>query len=119
VKVRLYLDEDAMDDDLAQALRTRGVDVITTLEAGMIESPDEEQLRWATAHDRVLYTFNVQDFHRLHATWLSQGGSHAGMILTPQRRYSIGEQMRRILRLINMLSAEDMRGRAEFLSSWG
>ncbi len=39
--IRLYIDEDAMDKDLVQALRARGVDVMTALDAGMIERSDE------------------------------------------------------------------------------
>lgn len=34
--IRLYLDEDSMRQALVQALRARGVDVITALEAGMM-----------------------------------------------------------------------------------
>jgi hypothetical protein len=37
--LRLYFDEDAMDDALAKALRVRGVDVLTAFEAGMIKAP--------------------------------------------------------------------------------
>lgn len=67
----------------------------------------------------MLCSANIQDFYALHTLVLSQGGSHAGIILVQQRRYSIGEQMRRLLRLMNTFSAEDMRDRAEFLSAWG
>lgn len=42
MQARLYIDEDAMDDDLVQALRLHGVDVETALEAGMINRSDEE-----------------------------------------------------------------------------
>ena len=38
--IRLYVKEDAMDKDLVQAIRARGVDVITALDAGMIERAD-------------------------------------------------------------------------------
>jgi hypothetical protein len=31
---------------------------------------------------------------------------------------SVGEQMRRLLRLISSLTAEEMRNRIEFLSAW-
>lgn len=41
--IRLYVEEDAMDKDLVQAIRARGVDVITALDAGMIERADEEE----------------------------------------------------------------------------
>ncbi len=40
------------------------------------------------------------------------------MILAPQQHYSVGEQMRRILRMSGERSPEDMQGRAEFLSRW-
>ena len=79
--IRLYVDEDAMDNDLVQALRARGVDVVTALEVGMIEREDEEHLDHATAQGRVLYSFNVGDFYRLHTTYLAEGKSHAGIIL--------------------------------------
>jgi hypothetical protein len=35
--LRLYFDEDAMDDALATALRIRSVDVLTAFEAGMAD----------------------------------------------------------------------------------
>ena len=34
MQIRLYLDEDAMDGDVVEALRTRGVNVLTAEEAG-------------------------------------------------------------------------------------
>jgi hypothetical protein len=40
------------------------------------------------------------------------------MILAVQQRYSVGEQMRRILRMNRERSSEAMKNRAEFLSSW-
>ena len=117
--IRLYFDEDSSDHDLLNALRLRGIDVAAASEAGMRAQPDEDQLRWTTAHDRVLYTSNRRDFFRIHSEWVRKGESHAGLILGAQQRFSVGEQMRRLLRLINTLSAEDMRDRVEFLSAWG
>jgi hypothetical protein len=49
---------------------------------------------------------------------MQAGESHAGIILAVQQRYSVGEQMRRLLRLIDTLTAEEMRDRIEFLSAW-
>lgn len=116
--IRLYVDEDAMDKDLVQALRARGVDVITSLDAGMIEREDGEHLDYATAQGRILYSFNVGDFYRLHTAFLAQGKSHAGIILARQQGYSLGEQMRRLLKLIATKSAEEMKNQVEFLSAW-
>ena len=117
--MRLYMDEDSMDRVLVAALRARGVDVATALDEGMIERSDAEHLDYATTHERVLCTFNVADFYHLHMNYLAQGRSHAGVILVAQQRYSTGEQMRRLLKLVTAKSAEEMRNHVEFLSAWG
>jgi len=48
--------------------------------------------------------------------------THAGIIVAPQQQYSVGEElrriMRRIMRLISRCPAEQMQDRLEFLSSW-
>jgi hypothetical protein len=45
--------------------------------------------------------------------------SHAGIILVPQQRYVLREQLRRILKLVATESAESMRDdQVEFLSAW-
>ncbi len=118
MNICFYFDEDSMDRALVRALRGRGVDIITALEADMIEQPDEKHLSFATAQERVLYSSNIGDFCRLHTAWLTQNRSHAGMVLSLQQHHSIGERMRCLLKLINQLSAEDMKNRVEFLSSW-
>lgn len=115
----IYVDEDAMDTDLAGALRQRGVVVLTPVEEKLVGSTDEEQLQFASQRGCVLYTFNVADFYGLHTSWLRAAKYHAGLILAPQQRFSVGEQLRRILRLRAAKSAEAMRGCVEFLSRWG
>jgi hypothetical protein len=115
----LYFDEDTMRHSLVRALRSRGIDVITALDASMIERPDGDHLAYASSHGRVLCSSNCGDFYRLHTDLLALGKSHAGMILIAQQRYTVGDQMRRILKLIAVLSAADMRDRVEFLSAWG
>ncbi len=93
--VRLYVDEDSMSHALIRALRSRNVDVATALESGMIEREDQDHLTFAVAQGRVLYTFNIRDYYLLHTAILTQGKSHAGLILARQQRYSVGEQARR------------------------
>jgi hypothetical protein len=95
------------------------MDVTTAYSEGMIGKDDHEHLDYATSQGRVLFSFNRGDFYRLHTQYLAQGKSHAGIILARQQRYSVGEQMRRILKLSAAKSAEDMQNRVEFLSAWG
>jgi hypothetical protein len=118
VKVRLYLDEDAMDSDLVDALRARGVNLKTAYEAGMIEREDHDHLTYATKEKRVVYSFNVGHFCRLHAEALAGERNHAGIVVCGQQRYGVGEQMRRLLNLIVAKTAEEMHNHLEFLSDW-
>ena len=48
-RIKIYVDEDAMDTDLVAALRTRGITVFTVLDAGLTARPDDEQWAFATA----------------------------------------------------------------------
>jgi hypothetical protein len=115
---RLYLDEDAMRRSLVFGLRSRNVDVLTASEADMVNREDPDHLAIAASSGRVVYTFNVADYCVLHQTWMSQERFHAGIIVAPQQRYSVGEELRRLMRLIGRVSAEEMRNRIEFLSTW-
>lgn len=107
-----------MSHALVRGLRARGVDVVTALEEGMIERDDDEHLEFAAKIERLLYSFNVGDFYSLHRRYLSEGKEHAGLILTRQQQFTIGEQLRRLLRLIAKVPAEEMKSRVEFLSAW-
>jgi len=117
--IRLYFDEDSQDGDVVRAVRSRGLNALTANEAGMRHRLDEEHLDFATAQGRVLYSFNVGDFCRIHTECIVSNKSHAGIILAPQQRYSVGEQMRRLMRIVNARTAEQMVDQLEFLSNWG
>jgi len=53
-RIRLYLDEDAMQTALVIALRARRVDVLTASDCAMVGRSDEDHLRYATSGGRVL-----------------------------------------------------------------
>jgi len=78
------VDEDAMDGDVVRGLRSRGIDVATAAEAGMIRRRDEDHLSFATVQGRVLYSFKVGDFHEIHTAWTASGRDHCGIVLTRQ-----------------------------------
>ena len=104
-----------MSRALVQGLRARGVDVITVFEEGMTGQSDALQLEYATLQGRAIYTFNVGHFYQLHAEYLAAGKTHASIIVVYRQRYSVGEQMRRLLKLGETRSAEDMRNGLRFL----
>jgi len=118
VTPRLYFDEDSLDQALIRALKARGLDVESALTAGMRRRSDRDQLAYPTSEARVLCSYNVGDFCGIHRDLMAAGGGHAGLILTQQHRFTLGEHLRRLLRLVAAISSEEMRNRREFLSSW-
>jgi hypothetical protein len=105
--------------DLVIALGSHDFTVTTVRETGLTGQSDEEQLAFATRQESVLYTFNVRDFHRIHTQWVRTERERAGMILARQQQYSIGEQLRCLLRLRAAMTAAGMRNKVEFLANWG
>jgi hypothetical protein len=59
--IKLYLDEDTISRALIQALRVRGVDVLTAQEADKIGISDKTQLDFATSLARTIFTYNTRD----------------------------------------------------------
>ena len=57
-------------------------------------------------------------FHGDESEWINAGREHSGIILAPQQRVSVGEQLRCILRIRATATAESMRNQIEFLTNW-
>ena len=107
-RIRFYTDEHVARA-VVRGLRQRGVDVLTVPEAGMLGASDSEHLARAQAEGRVLFTQD-DDFLRLHAS----GVAHTGIVYIPQHA-SVGEIVRSLILVFQVLDAEDMQGRIEYL----
>ncbi len=115
-QIKLYLDEDAISRALIRGLQARAVDVLTAQEAEQIGVSDIEQLAYATTQGRTILTFNTRDFAVLHTEYLSQQQAHAGIIVSDQ--IQVGLIVRRLLKLLDAKSAEDMQDWLEFMGNW-
>ena len=115
ISLLIYVDEDAGENAVIVVLRARSVDMMTTVDAGRLESDDPSQLEFAASISRAIYTFNVGDFARVHNEYLSQNKAHAGIITVPDQRYSIGEKIRRLAEFVSRTSAGEMVNRIVFL----
>lgn len=113
--IALYLDED-VHPKLALILRERGFDALTTAEAGMLSQKDPEQLKFAANQSRAILTYNVRDYIQLAQQHTEQHRTHAGIIVSNQ--LPLRELLRRTLKLMATLSAEEMVNRFEWLSSY-
>lgn len=113
--IRLYVDED-VHPMVAAALRARGFDAISVHETGRRGLADSEQMVFAVTMERALLTFNMVDFLELHRERLKTGQSHWGIILCEQA--PVGEMVRRLLNLLNRVTADELRNQVYWLQSF-
>lgn len=107
--MRFHLDENVANA-IADGLRRRGIDVTSTVEAGLISAPDEAHLAHAKRNDRVIVT---QDTDFLRAA--TQDASHRGIVYYPQHQRSYGEVVRHLVLMHDVMGEHEMRGRVEYL----
>ena len=109
VDIKYHLDEH-IDPAIAAGLRQRGIDVTTTLEAGLAGASDTRQLAFASAANRVLVTCDSDLLVLADA-----GAAHAGIAFWPSRERRLGQVVLDLALLARVASAADMEGRVEFL----
>ena len=114
--IKIYLDED-VHTYIASALRLRGWDALTTEEAEQRGTNDIDQILFATRRGYSILTYNVNDFPRLHYENISQGNTHAGIIVGT--REDPRHNIRALLNLLNTLSTETITGQLVYLNNWG
>jgi hypothetical protein len=108
-EIRYHLDEH-MDTAIAVGLRRRGIDVITTAEAGLLTVSDAEQISFAFAENRIFVTRE-----RGIAAEVPSGVSHAGIVIARSGRRNIGPTLLALVRLHRTKQAEEMVDRIEYL----
>lgn len=104
--IALYTDAD-VHGKLAALVRQRGYDAVSAFEAGNADFDDPDQLRYAAQHGRAILTCNAKDFAPLLEQWWEAGVEHWGIVVSEQ--LTLAEMLRRILRLLDGVSAEEMR----------
>jgi predicted nuclease of predicted toxin-antitoxin system len=114
----LYTDEDVMPQ-LAALVRQRGFQAQSAYEVDHLAWPDEDHLAYAARTGMVLLTFNQHDFALIARRWASQNRSHAGILLSDQfSRPRLGELLRRVLRFLNTVTADEMLNSVRYLSEF-
>jgi hypothetical protein len=109
VPIRFHLDEH-ISAHIAAGLRRRNIEVTTAAETGLAGETDLAILEFAATAGRVVVTQD-DDFLKLHA----QGVNHAGIAYCQQQAMPIGEMLRRVILIYDLLSPSEMAGRVEFL----
>lgn len=114
-KIPFYFDEN-IQAALADALKMRGIDVLTTHQAGNAGVEDNRQLAYAAEKGRTILSYNKRDFAMIHYQWMRIGRGHAGIAFSDQ--LPIGVILRRLMKLYYSVNLEDMKNRLEYLGAW-
>lgn len=112
---KLHLNEN-LSPRLAAELRRYGFDVTSSQESGMLSEPDSSQLAHAVSEQRAILTFDIEDFVLLHEEYMAEGKEHWGIIFST--REPIGVLLHRLLRLLNSVSAEELKNQTRWLSEF-
>lgn len=110
--ITLYADED-VDVLVADLIRARGFDVLTTREAQRLHATDEEQLAFAASEGRALLTHNRADFESLHQIYIATGKHHAGILVAV--RHPPYEIVRRLLLILNQVTADEVSDQLRYI----
>jgi hypothetical protein len=80
---------------------------------------DEAQLAYAAAQGMAILSYNTQHFILLARSWYLAGREHAGIVVSEQfSQRQFGELLRRVLRLLNSLTANEIHNRVVFLQQF-
>ena len=107
-RIRFHLDEH-VDPAIANALRRAGIDVTTTIEAGLRTKDDTAHLSFAHDEGRVIVTRD-QDFLRLASGTLD----HSGIVFYTASQ-SIREIIEGLILVYEVMLPSEMRGGVEYL----
>lgn len=107
--LRFFLDEH-VHPGIAEGLRRRGIEAVTCQEVEMRGQTDSEILEFCQAQGYVLVTHD-DDFLVIHAS----GGEHGGIAYCAHGSRSIGEIIRSLTLLSDVLTQADMANHVEFL----
>ncbi len=95
---------------VAEGLRRRGIDVTTTVEAGLAGATDLAHVEFARRAGRVILTGDP-DFLALAGS----GVEHVGMVYCHQNTRTIGQMIDFLILVDACISPEDMRNHIEFM----
>ena len=101
---------------LATLLREQGYDVIHIYEAGLDSKPDPEVLRSAVENHRAVVTFNIKHFVPLARQYSEEGKEHYGIVVSDE--IPQGELQRRVTKLLESVSVEDLKNIVRFLQEF-
>lgn len=108
-RIKFHLDEH-VGSAIAAGLRQRGIDVTTTIEAGLVGADDIDHVDYARPAGRMIFTHD-DDYLALHAA----GISHAGIAYCHQDARRIGQIIQTLELVWLLLEPAEVANRVEYL----
>lgn len=116
--VALYVDAD-LTTRIVPALRQRGYECRSAIEDELGAAPDDAILARAAELGMVLLTNNDRDFSSMARSWAETGREHVGILISEQfRNRELGEYLRRLIRFLDTVAADEMRNTVRYLSEF-
>jgi predicted nuclease of predicted toxin-antitoxin system len=113
LSLKLFIDEDSQDKILVKLLFQAGHDVVTVNEVGMNGQPDSVVFAYAKQQNRLLFTFNCDDFEALHLA----NPDHPGILVVYQQAdFAKNMSYKAILKAIANLEASGVPLAKQFIS---
>ncbi|WP_197530392.1 DUF5615 family PIN-like protein [Bythopirellula polymerisocia] len=106
--IRYLLDEN-VPHAIAHGLRQRGVEVVTASDVELLSVDDELIVEYAVTEGYVVFTQD-DDFLRIH----SKGEKHAGIVYSKQGKRTLGEIIRYLKLLAEVLESDEFQGQLEY-----
>lgn len=113
--IRLYTDAD-VHGKLAGLIRQHGFDAVSAYEVDNSRLDDPEQLAYAVSQRRAILTCNIRHFAPLFDAYWQAKRPHYGIIVSEQ--LPVGETLHRVLRLLDNVSADEMRNNYKNLAEF-
>jgi predicted nuclease of predicted toxin-antitoxin system len=110
--IELYLDED-VNVLIADLLRGRGFNAVTTRDEGQLQNSDAQQLAYAVSQKCALVTHNRADFEELAQQYQEDGLTHYGLILATRHRSY--ELVRRLIIILNHITADELVNQIRYI----
>lgn len=108
-QICFHLDEH-IDSNIARGLRRYGIDVTTTVDAGLRTKSDELHLAFIREQRRVIVT-HYDDF----LIMASDTTDYPGIVYCRPDSRSVGEIIRSLILIYEVYAPEEMMGRIEYI----
>ncbi len=106
----IYADEN-IERSVIDGLRRRGIEVFSAKEHRYSGKPDEFHIKKAAEIKAVILTHDI-DFLKITST---PGVNHTGIIFSHPKNVSIGQCIKGVELIVNILTDKDMENHIEFL----